>query len=112
MYQDKQNLWSPLLHFRNGKRHAEWLMEIENGKTSIWWRDIIKNDNHLLCPYRWLTNNIVRNVGEGRKTLFWEERLLGEKILMEDFSRLYQLTTDEEVLIQSKSVEMGVSVWN
>lgn len=44
---------------------------------------------------RWLEDNIIRRVGDGRSTLFWMDLWLDDCPLIRSFTRLYHLVDNK-----------------
>ncbi|KEH30065.1 hypothetical protein MTR_4g060705 [Medicago truncatula] len=71
------------------------------GVGSIWWRQL----NHIragvgLAEPTWLVDNIVRKVGDGSNTLFWEDAWLLDVPLAVSFSRLFELSENKNVTVR------------
>jgi len=56
---------------------------------------------------RWLEDNVIRKVGDGRSILFWEDLWLDEVLLARSFGRLLELEENKSVTVE----EMYVLGW-
>ncbi len=54
----------------------------------------------------WLSDNIIRRVGDGRDTLFWVDPWLDDCPLARSFDRLYYLA-DNKLATVSQMFELG-----
>ena len=77
-----------------------------DGVGSIWWRKLNQIRSRIVDA-RWLENNIVRKVGDGRSNLFWEDPWLDEVLLARSFARLFELAENK----LSTVMEMFVLGW-
>jgi hypothetical protein len=70
--------------------------------SSTWWRDIcsigINRDQN------WFANGVVKKMGNGVHTNFWEDVWIGNMSLREQFPRLFSISVQQEASV--------VSVWN
>jgi hypothetical protein len=56
------------------------------GDGSIWWHNLNQIRSRVgITDARWSDDNIIRKVGEGRSTLFWEDPWLDEVLLARSF---------------------------
>ncbi|GAU40087.1 hypothetical protein TSUD_151310 [Trifolium subterraneum] len=70
------------------------------GVGSSWWRDLnkVRSGQGLIDP-RWLADNIVRQIGDGRTTSFWVDSWLEVGPLARAFSRLYDLADNKNISV-------------
>jgi hypothetical protein len=59
-----------------------------------------------LVDNRWMSDNIVRRVGDGRSTLFWVDPWLDDCPLERSYNRLYQLA-DNKLVTVSEMCQLG-----
>jgi len=69
-----------------------------------------------LADARWLVDNIVRKVGDGRTTLFWEDPWLLDVPLVVSYSRLFELSgnkvaTAREMFLLGWGADGGAWRW-
>lgn len=86
--------------------------EIQPGKQSIWWRDIVK-----MCfdspSGEWFSNAVVRKLGDGNTVRFWLDTWIGNAPLAVRFDRLYQLSSQKQsVLADMGSWQNGIWRWS
>lgn len=55
---------------------------------------------------RWMSDNVVRRVGDGCSTLFWVDLWLDDCPLERSYSRLYQLA-DNKLVTVSELCQLG-----
>ncbi|XP_057811439.1 uncharacterized protein LOC131025661 [Salvia miltiorrhiza] len=66
-----------------------------------WWKNVLSMS---WGEYgKWFRENIEPKIGEGDSFLFWQQRWIGEKRLMEDYQRLNRLSNNQRGLVK----EMG-----
>ncbi|GAU47989.1 hypothetical protein TSUD_272340 [Trifolium subterraneum] len=75
---------------------GKWIWRILEEKDSLW-KQVLTGVG-LLDP-RWLVDNIVRKVGDGRNTLFWKDNWLDDGPVERSFSRLYALAENKLVTV-------------
>ena len=69
--EERESLWSLVLRAKYGEEGGR--VRFSEGVGSIWWRH--QNQVRVgvgMADARWLVDNIVRKVGDGSTTLFWE----------------------------------------
>ena len=87
------------------------------GVGLIWWRNLNQIRSGVgLANARWLVDNIVRKVGDGCTTMFWEDSWLDDVPLAVSFSRLYELsdfkmTTVREMFVLGWGTDGGAWRW-
>jgi len=52
--------------------------------------------------------NVTKKVGDGSKTLFWHESWLGDEVLKNCFSRLFNLALEKSVFVADMVLGIGV----
>ncbi|GAU35782.1 hypothetical protein TSUD_56590 [Trifolium subterraneum] len=93
------SLWCRLLKAKYGQDRAGRVMFSE-GVGSSWWRALnkVRSGQGLIDP-RWLADNIVRQIGDGRTTSFWVDSWLEVGPLVRAFSRLYDLADNKNISV-------------
>jgi hypothetical protein len=76
--------------------------------SSLWWKDITSIGENL--ETHWFTEQVVKRIGNGRDTMFWKDKWIGERPLMERFPRLYSITTQKDASVAV--IRDGTSGWN
>ncbi|GAU10944.1 hypothetical protein TSUD_112380 [Trifolium subterraneum] len=93
------SLWCRLLKVKYGQDRAGRVM-FSDGVGSSWWRALNKvRSGHGLIDPRWLADNIVRQIGDGRTTSFWVDSWLEVGPLARAFSRLYDLADNKNISV-------------
>ncbi|GAU10361.1 hypothetical protein TSUD_422740, partial [Trifolium subterraneum] len=95
--EEKDRLWCLVIKARYGQEGER--VRFAEGVGSTWWRSV----NHVrsgggMVDNRWLLDNMVRKIGDGRGTLFWKDPWLaeGEPVILErSFSRLFELAENK-----------------
>lgn len=83
-------------------------MRFSDGVGSIWWHQLNQIRSGVgVTDARWLVDNVVRKVGDGSTTLFWEDPWLFNGSLAELFPRLFELSETKETTVW----EMFVLGW-
>jgi len=89
--EDRESLWNVVLRAKYGEVGGR--VCFCEGVGSIWWRHINQIRSGVgMLDTRWLLDNIVRKVGDGCHTLFWEDPWLDDVPLAVIFSRLFELS--------------------
>nr|KYP37647.1 Putative ribonuclease H protein At1g65750 family [Cajanus cajan] len=99
MYHDRSNLWVNVLESKYGR----WvkLIEGDNKKDySMWWRDLRKVCGGD-CREQWFDKCMNWKVKNGKRTRFWEDRWIGQQILVEDYPRLYINSGQQQATIHN-----------
>ncbi|XP_024634465.1 uncharacterized protein [Medicago truncatula] len=101
--EDRESLWNVVLRAKYGEVGGR--VRFCEGVGSVWWRHInqIRSGVGLVDP-RWLLDNIVRKVGDGCHTLFWEDPWLEDVPLAVSFSRLYELSNFKLATVREMSL--------
>ncbi|GAU29337.1 hypothetical protein TSUD_227080 [Trifolium subterraneum] len=96
--EEKDSLWKQVLQAKYDQEGGR--IRFVEGVGSCWWRSLnhIRTGVGLLDP-RWLVDNIVRKVGDGRNTLFWKDNWLDDGPVERSFSRLYALAENKLVTV-------------
>jgi len=106
MLTEKEGLWYRVLKARYGEEGGQLMQE--ERYASAWWR--------MVCHIRegvgegvgnWFEENIRWVVGDGRDTLFWHDKWIGDIPLRLRFPRLFDLAVNKE----SKVVDMWWLGW-
>jgi len=75
--EERESLWNVVLRAKYGEVGGR--VRFSEGVGSIWWRHINQVRSGVgLVDNRWLVDNIVRKVGDGGTTLFWEDPWLDD----------------------------------
>ena len=115
MLTEKGGLWYRVLQARDGEvrgriREGGW-------ESSVWWR--------MMCRIRegvgegvgnWFEDNIRCEVGDGRDTLFWYDKWIGDMPLRVRFPRLFDLVVEKECSVGEMAgrgwgIDGGAWVW-
>ncbi|GAU39629.1 hypothetical protein TSUD_397170 [Trifolium subterraneum] len=93
------SLWCQLLQAKYGQDSAG-RVRFSEGVGSSWWRalNIVRSGRGLIDP-RWLSDNIVRKIGDGRSTAFWVDSWLEVGPLARAFGRLYDLADNKNISV-------------
>ncbi|GLT77628.1 hypothetical protein SLA2020_491960 [Shorea laevis] len=85
------------------KKEALWVKVIRErygtSRKEGWWKKLCELDEEKTRFKGWLKEGIVKVVGEGNETYFWEDRWVGERPLKEKYERLYRIAVKQEVLV-------------
>jgi hypothetical protein len=93
-----QSCWKVVLQSKYGDNLASKHLQQEHSEVrlaSIWWKDICKLEGND----RWLTETIVKKVGNGRSTSLWTDAWLGNFTLKDRFPRLYSISIAKDVMV-------------
>ncbi|GAU15013.1 hypothetical protein TSUD_48080 [Trifolium subterraneum] len=75
-------------------------VRFEEGVGSVWWRSLNRvRSGAGLLDSRWLKDNLIRNIGNGRETLFWKDPWLGDCSLARSFGRLFDLAENKLITV-------------
>ncbi|KAK2418827.1 hypothetical protein QL285_040988 [Trifolium repens] len=99
--QNEQSLWREVIEARYGtliRFKSDWSCIHFPAYSSNWWKDLVGLGNSV-TPSSWISDALVKKVGNGESTLFWEENWIGDMILREKFSRLFSLSEQKEMRI-------------
>ncbi|GAU33009.1 hypothetical protein TSUD_358760 [Trifolium subterraneum] len=93
------SLWCRLLQAKYGQDSAG-RVRFSEGVGSSWWRALnnVWSGRGLIDP-RWLSDNIVRKIGDGRSTSFWVDSWLEVGPLARAFGRLYDLADNKNISV-------------
>jgi len=71
----------------------------EGGRfDSVWWKTVCRVREGV---GNWFEDNIRKVVGDGRDTLFWYDRLIGDVPLRVKFPRLFELSVEKECTVEN-----------
>ncbi|XP_039688712.1 uncharacterized protein [Medicago truncatula] len=113
--EDGESLWKAVLSAKYGEVGGR--VRFYEGVGSIWWRHLNQIRSGVgLMDSRWLVDNIVRKVGDGCHTLFWEDTWLDDVPLAVSFPRLFELSnfklsTVREMFMLGWGTEGGAWRW-
>ncbi|GAU45475.1 hypothetical protein TSUD_190940 [Trifolium subterraneum] len=65
--------------------------------ASLWWKDICSIGHNL--NNNWFSNNVVKKLGNGVDTSFWEDTWVGNRSLKDRFPRLYSISIQKEAKV-------------
>ncbi|XP_057808813.1 uncharacterized protein LOC131023283 [Salvia miltiorrhiza] len=108
------NLWAKIIRSVYGD--VVWGsegLEIRGNQRSksSWWGKIVEGGRGVTT--KWFENNLVKSIGNGRETLFWEHRWVGNQPLKIRFPRLYFISSQKGNSISDMgSWEDDVWAWN
>lgn len=61
----------------------------------------------------WLSTGLVRKIGNGRETSFWNDNWVGEGNLISNFTRLFNITTSKDTRISDSGFwRNGTWIWH
>jgi hypothetical protein len=78
--------------------------------SSSWWKDICSigmNQNNV-----WFSQQVVKVMGNGEHTRFWEDRWVGVASLSELFPRLFSISMQKEVSVARMRNQNGLGSWD
>ncbi|GAU32903.1 hypothetical protein TSUD_152630 [Trifolium subterraneum] len=98
-FAEGDSLWCQLLKAKYGQDSAG-RVRFSEGVGSSWWRalNFVWSGRGLIDP-RWLSDNIVRKIGDGRSTAFWADSWLEVGPLARAFGRLYDLADNKHISV-------------
>jgi hypothetical protein len=106
--QNEQSLWREVIEARYGTQIryiSDWSCIHFPTNSSNWWKDLVGLDNSV-TSLNWISDALVKKVGNGVSTRFWEERWIRDLILKEKFPRLFSLSEQKEQLIGELFAEL------
>lgn len=65
--------------------------------SSIWWKDVVNPGD--FGNLDWFNSVVVRKVGNGLLSSFWNDRWRGEKCFRLKYPRLYSVSNQNEALV-------------
>ena len=95
-------LWCRILHSRYGDLPFFRSQANQGGwkNCSTLWKDLWKVSNCVKGINKdWFDKGVRKIIGNDQKTSFWNEPWVGDRILGNDFSRLYSVSISKEALI-------------
>ncbi|GAU43299.1 hypothetical protein TSUD_389980 [Trifolium subterraneum] len=95
---EHDSLWSMVLKAKCGEEGG--CVRFEEGVGSVWWRSLNRvRSGAGLLDSRWLKDNLIRNIGNDRETLFWKDPWLGDCSLARSFGRLFDLAENKLITV-------------
>jgi hypothetical protein len=97
---DDTTLWKAVLKSKYGGGVIGKLVLGEDCKpwfASLWWRDICSIGYNL--DHDWFSQNVVKNLGNGRLTRFWHDPWVGNVSFSVLFPRIFSISTQKEVSV-------------
>ena len=75
--------------------------------TSLWWRDLVKLGDFGMQG--WFNTLVMRSVGNGMTTSFWNDKWRGERCFRLKYSRLFLVSNQREAMVGEVGVgsELG-----
>jgi hypothetical protein len=108
-------LWKRVLVARYGSHilsQVDWSGYRLPSSSSSWWKDICGLEKSVE-PNSWFSDSVVRVVGDGRSTSFWQAKWVGDAPLAKVFPRLFSLSIHKEGMVNSFCELIGDSwSWN
>jgi hypothetical protein len=105
LLEDRESLWNVVIRAKYGEEGGR--VRFGEGVGSVWWRNLNQIRRGVgLVDSGWLSDNIIRRVGDGRDTLFWVDPWLDDCPLARTFGRLYYLA-DNKLVTVSEMFELG-----
>ncbi|GKV30901.1 hypothetical protein SLEP1_g39668 [Rubroshorea leprosula] len=74
----------------------EWVQQESRQKGSLWWKNICRLDHMEHNKEGWLKEGFKLKMGDGNLVGFWKDVWIGDQPLVNQFSRLFLVSTDEE----------------
>ncbi|KAK7410878.1 hypothetical protein VNO78_02073 [Psophocarpus tetragonolobus] len=109
---NEQNaVWTTLLECKYGPTYKFNQRQPNLPKASQWWRDLWAMDGPEATRPNWFSDNVFKKVGDGKETLFWEQKWIGDTSLSLQFPRLYGLAADKGTTVFDKREVSGGWVW-
>jgi hypothetical protein len=106
-------LWKEVVKSKYGDRIIGRVVLGEESKpwfSSLWWRDICSIGSNL--DSNWFANGVVKRMGNGRNTSFWEDSWVGDTSLRESFPRLFSISVQQEDSVADLWNTNGEEGWN
>ncbi|XP_028104622.1 uncharacterized protein LOC114303669, partial [Camellia sinensis] len=72
-----------------------WSLPVENYKLSMIWRDIMGVAGLCSQLVNFFKQNIVLDIGDGSRTMFWTDTWIGNICLKDEFPRLFFVSLDK-----------------
>lgn len=94
MISGEKGLWKSVLLSRYGDgvvSLSRTQVDLRPGKVSAWWRYLNGIVESVKGWESWFVKGVNRVIGDGRGTLFWVDKWIGDLALKDRFPRLYQL---------------------
>lgn len=111
---EHEAVWSSLLRGRYGDSVINVLIEdvsVLNSNGSIWWGDLILSDNSVSINDNHFTSAISSKVNNGRGTVFWNSKWLGNQFLKKAFPEAFVAASNKCCSVAEAGFWSG-SVWN
>ncbi|GAU40836.1 hypothetical protein TSUD_287740 [Trifolium subterraneum] len=98
LLEEGDSFWCEVLRAKYGQMGGR--VCFSEGVGSSWWRTLNQiRDGVGLMDSRWLKDNIITKVGDGRNTLFWTEPWLEDCPFYRSFSRLFDLAENKFITV-------------
>ncbi|MCH92906.1 putative non-LTR retroelement reverse transcriptase, partial [Trifolium medium] len=113
---DEAALWKDVLVAKYGVyilHNVGWSSCPSPSFASLWWKDI-RDLEACVVDRNWVLEKIVRRLGNGALTSFWNVIWVGDSSLRVRFPRLFSLSLQKEATVNEVVLasENGLCVWN
>jgi hypothetical protein len=78
--------------------------------SSLWWKDVCSIGTNL--NNNWFAQNVVKKLGNGTLTSFWEDTWVGNLPLKDLFPRLFSISTQKEATVAELYANNENGHWN
>ncbi|GMQ09292.1 hypothetical protein CsSME_00052717 [Camellia sinensis var. sinensis] len=93
---DENLLWKKVLCGKYNIQGSKWYPNTEASQMhSRVWKDILSVAASTPALHSFFISNTFISVGNGDRTLFWEDKWAGDRCLKDDFPRLYRISSDK-----------------
>ncbi|PNX79781.1 ribonuclease H, partial [Trifolium pratense] len=113
LLKDDHSLWKDVIREKYGNAvigKVDLGEECKPWFSSSWWRDICSIGTNL--DHNWFSEHVVRKMGNGEQTSFWEDIWVGEVSLRDHFPRLFSISMQKEASVASLRNLNDAVVWN
>jgi len=101
--EERERLWNVVLQAKYGAVGGR--VQFGEGVRSIWWRHLNQIRSGVgFADVRWLLDNIVRKVGDGCSTMFWEDPWLLDVSLAVSYPMLFELSEYKGATVREMSL--------
>ncbi|GAU46155.1 hypothetical protein TSUD_401590 [Trifolium subterraneum] len=95
---EHDSLWSMVLKAKYSEEGGR--VRFDEGVGSVWWRSLNRvRSGAGLLDSRWLKDNLIRKIGNGREALFWKDPWLDDCSLARSFGRLFDLAENKLITV-------------
>jgi hypothetical protein len=110
---DDTSLWKAVIKGKYGDLVIGRLEVAEECKpwfSSSWWKDVCLIGTNL--DHNWFSQGVVKKMGNGEHTRFWEDVWLGNSTLRDRFPRLFSILIQQQATVASLRPSNGEEGWN